>query len=216
MSMTVALDLGAWMTDASSDRAAIRSFDRLYDETFQDVLSYCRRRAQSAEDADEAASEVYLIAWRKFAEVEATAKPVAWLLAVARRVLLNQRRSIARRGRLVDRIRQHPRALTVDISKGFEDSADVAAVLKSLDKLDPLDQEIVMLAAFEGLSYEEIGIVVNKRSTTVKSRLYRSRKQLRLYRSRKQLRLDLDNLGYTKSQNKNPTPPQGSTQRRQP
>ena len=207
MSITVALDLGTWMTDASSDRAAIRSFDRLYDDTFQDVLSYCRRRAQSAEDADEAAAEVYLIAWRKFGEVERTAKPVAWLFAVARHVLLNQQRGNARRSRLVNRIRQQPRALTVDISKGFEDSAVVAAVLKSLDNLEPLDQEIVTLAAFEGLSYEEIGIVVNKRSTAVKSRLYHARKQLRL---------DLDNRCYTESENKNPTPPEGSTRQAQP
>lgn len=207
MLMTVVLDRGLPMADASSDRAAIRSFDRLYEDTFQDVLAYCRRRAQNPEDADEAAAEVYLIAWRKFAEVEATAKPVAWLLATARRVLLNQQRSIARRGRLVNRIRQHPRVLTVDIAKALEDSTDLTAVLQSLSRLEPLDQEIVTLAAFEQLSYEEIGIVVNKRSTTVKSRLYRARKQLRL---------DLDNLGYNESQNKNPTPPQGSTQRRTP
>lgn len=205
--MTAVLDLGLPMVDASSDRAAVRSFDRLYDDTFQDVLAYCRRRAPSPEDADEAAAETYLIAWRKFAEVEATAKPVAWLLAVARRVLLNQQRSNARRGRLVDRIRQHPQALTVDTSKPVEGSAVVVAVLKSLDSLEPLDKEIVTLAAFERLSYEEIGMVVNKRSKTVKSRLYRARKQLRL---------DLDNLGYTESENKNPTPPQGPAQRRQP
>ncbi|MDE0067420.1 MAG: sigma-70 family RNA polymerase sigma factor [Acidimicrobiaceae bacterium] len=207
MSATRTLELGTRMTSASSDRATIRSFDRLYDETFQDVLSYCRRRAQSPEDADEAAAEVYLIAWRKFAEVEETAKPVAWLLATARRVLLNQQRSIARRGRLVNRIRQHPQALTAEISKGLEDSADLAAVLASLNRLEPLDQEIVALAAFERLSYEEIGMVVNKRITTVKSRLYRARKQLRL---------DLDNPGHTASNNKNPTPPRGSEQRRTP
>ena len=205
--MTVALDFGTWMTDASSDRAAIRSFDRLYDDTFQDVLSYCRRRANTPEDADDAAAETYLIAWRKFGEVEGAAKPVAWLLAVARRVLLNQQRSNARRGRLVDRIRQQPRVLSFDIPKGFEESAVVAAALKSLDHREPLDQKIVTLAAFEGLSYEETGIVVNKRSATVKSRLHRARKQLRL---------DLDNLGYTDSENKNPSPPEDPGRRTQP
>lgn len=207
MSATKTLELGTWMASASSDRAAIRSFNRLYEDTFQDVLAYCRRRARSPEDADEAAAEVYLIAWRKFAEVEATAKPVAWLLATARRVLLNQQRSNARRGRLVNRLRQQLRALTADIAEGLEDSADLAAVLQSLNRLDPLDQEIVTLAAFERLSYEEIGIVVNKRNTTVKSRLYHARKQLRL---------DLDEHGYTESKNKNPTPSQGSAQRRTP
>ncbi len=63
------------------------------------------------------------------------------------------------------------------------------------------------LAAFEGLSYEETGIVVNKRSATVKSRLHRARKQLRL---------DLDNLGYTDSENKNPSPPEDPEPRTQP
>ena len=207
MSRSIALNLDLPMTSASSDRATIRSFDRLYEETFQDVLSYCHRRAQGPEDADDAAAEVYLIAWRKFAEVEQTDKPVAWLLATARRVLLNQQRSIARRGRLVNRIRQQPRALSVDIAEGLASSADLRAVLQSLNRLDPFDQEIVGLAAFEGLSHEEIGIVVNKRSSTVNSRLYRARKQLRL---------DLDKSDHTASQNKNPTPPRGSEQRGTP
>ena len=195
------------MTDSSSDRPALRSFDHLYDDTFQDVLSYCRRRAQTPEDADEAVAEVYLIAWRRFEEVQEAAKPVAWLLAVARRVLLNQQRSHARRARLAIRLRQQPRALTVDIAKGVEDSAFAATVLKALDNLGPLDREIVTLAAFEGLSYEEIGIVVNKRSTTVKSRLYRVRKQLRI---------DLANLGYWEKEHKGLTPPDSATQRAQP
>ena len=151
-----------WMTDTSSDRAVYRSFDNLYDATFQDVLSYCRRRTRTPEDANEATAETYLIAWRKFAELQATAKPVAWLLAVARQVLLNQRRSNDRRDRLVNRLQQQPRTLNVEISKQHEHSEVVAAVLKSLNNLDPLDQEIIALAAFEGLSYQEIAIVVNR------------------------------------------------------
>ena len=105
------------MTDTSSDRAVRRSFDNLYDATFQDVLSYCRRRTSSPEDANEATAETYLIAWRKFAELQATAKQVAWLLAVARQVILNQRRSNARRDRLVNRLQQQPRTLNVETSK---------------------------------------------------------------------------------------------------
>ncbi len=108
---------------------------------------------------------------------------------------------------MVNLLSQQPSALPVDISKGFDDSADVAAVLKSLGTLDPLDQEIVGLAAFEGLSHEEIGIVVNKRSTTVNSRLYRARKQLRLA---------LDDHRDTENKNNNPTPSQNSVQRRMP
>ena len=183
------------MTDTSSDRAVYRSFDNLYDATFQDVLSYCRRRTRTPEDANEATAETYLIAWRKFAELQATAKPVAWLLAVARQVLLNQRRSNDRRDRLVNRLQQQPRTLNVEISKQHEHSEVVAAVLKSLNNLDPLDQEIIALAAFEGLSYQEIAIVVNRRSSTIKSRIYRARKQLRL---------ELNELGYMDSTNKNP------------
>ena len=183
------------MTDTSSDRAVRRSFDNLYDATFQDVLSYCRRRTRTPEDANEATAETYLIAWRKFAELQATAKPVAWLLAVARQVLLNQRRSNDRRDRLVNRLQQQPRTLNVEISKQHEHSEVVAAVLKSLNNLDPLDQEIIALAAFEGLSYQEIAIVVNRRNSTIKSRIYRARKQLRL---------ELNELGYMDSTNKNP------------
>ena len=117
---------------------------------------------------------------------------------MARQVILNQRRSNARRDRLVNRLQQQPRTLNVETSKLIEHSEVVAAVLKSLNKLEPLDQEIITLAAFEGLSYQEIAIVVNRRSSTIKSRLYRARKQLRL---------ELNELGYMDSKNQKPAQP---------
>jgi RNA polymerase sigma-70 factor, ECF subfamily len=62
------------------------------------VLLYARRRTDRA-SASDVLSEVFVVAWQRVEEIPSDALP--WLLACARRVLLNQRRSDAARGSLI-------------------------------------------------------------------------------------------------------------------
>jgi DNA-directed RNA polymerase specialized sigma24 family protein len=60
-----------------------------------DVLGYCVRRFTFSE-AEDVASEVFAIAWRRIDDLDwDTAAP--WLFGIARGVLSNQRRSASRR-----------------------------------------------------------------------------------------------------------------------
>ena len=60
------------------------------------VENFARRRGLNS-DADDIVQEVFLIAWRKLEEIPA--EPRAWLLAVARHVILNRRRADLRRSK---------------------------------------------------------------------------------------------------------------------
>ena len=51
-------------------------------------------------------------------------------------------------------------------------------VLKAVTNLPPLQRETLLLREYEGLSYEEIAIVVNSSAAVVKARLYRARRLL--------------------------------------
>ena len=76
-------------------------FEALYGANAGAVLAYALRRT-SAANADDVVAEVFLVAWRRLADVPADER--IWLLGVARRVLANQRRSQTRQRALRERL----------------------------------------------------------------------------------------------------------------
>ena len=95
----------------ATSAAAEISFATLYRQHHRAVLAYCARRASPA-DAWDAASEVFVVAWRRLNDVPAVEHARPWLYGVAFRVLANQRRSTHRRIRLnpdTFRLRPHDR-----------------------------------------------------------------------------------------------------------
>ena len=143
------------------------SFDVFYREHAPTVLAYCLRRAdrQTAEDA---MSEVFIVAWRRRDEASAEALP--WLLAIARRTLANQRRSVRRQGALLARLAAQPllRPRRIRVSR----------VLEALAALRESDREVLRLAAWEALSSREAARVLGCTSAAYRLRLHRARRRL--------------------------------------
>ena len=111
-----------------------RRFDELYSRYFREVLAYCMRR-DGADDAYDAANEVFAIAWRRLADIPAGEAVRPWLYVVARRVLYRRRRGALRFRRLVEKaggIRHHgsPDPETVVVQR-----AEYAAVLEAASHL---------------------------------------------------------------------------------
>ena len=65
------------MTAADDERA--RRFDALFRERSPDVIAYCRRRARSSSDAQDAVAEVFLTAWRRLDDVPPGDATRIWL-----------------------------------------------------------------------------------------------------------------------------------------
>jgi RNA polymerase sigma-70 factor, ECF subfamily len=158
-----------------SARDAKRSrFDALFSAYSEDIVAYCRWRAVSPSDAQDAAAEVFLTAWRRIEDVPGGDAGRVWLYATARRVIANQRRSIRRRLALQERlVRFAPPARDVT---GDSDETPVREALRSLP---PRDREVLLLAEWEGLTPAQIAVVVGCRPVTARGRLHRARRRFR-------------------------------------
>lgn len=151
-------------------------FDNLFAAFGRDVVAFCRSRAASSSDGEDAAAEVFLVAWRRLDDVPGGDAARVWLYGTARRVLANQRRSSRRRGALQERLTATP---DVPASTPVEHEAERELVRKALLRIGPRDREVLLLAEWEGLSPAEIAAVSGCLTVTARGRLHRARRRFR-------------------------------------
>ena len=150
-------------------------FENVFRDHYDTVLAYALARAD-AETARDAAAATFLVAWRRLSEVPE--RPAAWLLAVTRRTLADQRRTRDRYASLARKLAAQPEAVETEPDPGEEiDRRD--AVLAALASLRPADQELLRLVAWEGLTNSEIAVVLSCPRLVVGARLHRARQRFR-------------------------------------
>ncbi len=146
-------------------------FRGLFAEHHRHVLAYALRRTEQRADAEDVVSGTFTVAWRRFADAPAEELRLAWLYAIAARVLANQRRSRRRFTALRMRLRE----LAVP-SPGHH--GDLSEVVAALRELAPKDQEILRLAAWEGLTNAELAVALGCSENAAAIRLHRARQRL--------------------------------------
>ncbi|MGI9624053.1 MAG: RNA polymerase sigma factor [Acidimicrobiales bacterium] len=152
-------------------------FTEVYVAHYANVLAYALRRC-GADDALDAAAEVFTVAWRRLDELPTEVALLPWLYGVAARVLANQRRGSRRRQALSMRmngvavIRAMPE---VTIGEADHDGQLVAA----LGTLNEQDREIVLLNAWEGLAAAEIALMYEISAAAAEKRLSRAKARLK-------------------------------------
>jgi RNA polymerase sigma-70 factor (ECF subfamily) len=149
-------------------------FEWLYDEHVHAIAGYLRARADR-ESAVDALARTFEIAWRRLADVPD--EPKAWLFGVARRVLSDQHRSMGRQEALIER-------LGSTLRDAGEDHAETLgarqALLAALSDLAPVQREVLLLIAWDGLSHREAAAVLGCSSGALTVRLHRARRRLRV------------------------------------
>jgi RNA polymerase sigma-70 factor (ECF subfamily) len=147
-----------------------RRLEALYAAHGNAVHAYAARRIGPA-SADDTVSEVFVVAWRRLEAIPEDGS-LPWLLACARRVLANQRRSdrrlVALRSRLAGGVRQ----------AGHEYEGSVGVVTEALGELRGRDREVLLLTAWEGLTPSEAAIVLGCTREAFNVRLHRARRRL--------------------------------------
>ena len=151
-----------------------RRFDALFESYGADIVAYCGWRTRSPSDAQDAAADVFLTAWRRLEELPEGDAARVWLYATARRVIANQRRSSRRRASLQERLELEA-ALQQPV---LPDAAD-ALVHEALSRLGARDREVLLLSEWEGLSPAQIGDVLGCLTVTARGRLHRARRRFR-------------------------------------
>jgi RNA polymerase sigma-70 factor, ECF subfamily len=146
-------------------------FRRLWTDYNRHVLAYALRRTEQRSDAEDIVSSTFAVAWRRWGDKPAAEFELPWLYAIAARVLANQRRSLRRLAALRSRLRELP-------APAREERSDLPEVVAALLQLRRDDQEVLRLAAWEGLTGAELAVALGCTENAAAIRLHRARKRL--------------------------------------
>jgi RNA polymerase sigma factor (sigma-70 family) len=175
MSPDDAAVLGSAVSDAGS-------FDAVFDRYHLTVWGYLFRTA-GRQRADDLTGQVFVVAFERRATFDPSRGDVpVWLIGIARNVLKTRLRGEARGWRAVTRLgnrRDVMPDLAQDVADRDQLSSQTRSVLTAIRRLRPSDREVLLLAVWEGLSYEQIAGLLDVPIGTVRSRLSRARQRLR-------------------------------------
>ena len=154
------------------------------------ILNLCRKWLHHPRDAEDACQETFLRVTRAWDSFRSDCKVESWVFLIALNVCRNFNRR-ARRRRF-DYAVEYNDALNSDHDQQLTDSPRYGApdelyervqFLKKLEEvmkeLSQSSQEILRLKITEGLTYDEVGESLGIAPGTVKSRIFRARRQLR-------------------------------------
>jgi RNA polymerase sigma-70 factor, ECF subfamily len=134
---------------------------------------------RNAADAEDVAQEALLRAFRKFHRLRDMTRFRAWLVRIAFRLALDRWRSARRRERretewsLPERRPAPPTTEEIAASSEFQ-----AHLERALDELPEKSRMVLLLAAIQGYTLEEVAGMLGVPVGTVKSRLFLARKKL--------------------------------------
>jgi RNA polymerase sigma-70 factor (ECF subfamily) len=149
------------------------SFTELFTRYKQPIFGFFRRRVFQSTHAEELTQETFLALFGAAARYQPRALFRTYLYAIGFKILRAHRRKAAFRATFFGQ-----RASVPDPSK--QDGTESALwVRRAVEKLDPIDREILLLREFEQLSYAEIADLLELPLNTVRSRLFRARTALR-------------------------------------
>jgi RNA polymerase sigma factor (sigma-70 family) len=170
--------------DAAIVQASLRDPDQfaaIFDRHAPYVHRYLARRL-GREAADDLVAETFLVAFgkrKRYDQSRADARP--WLYGIATNLVSQHRRDEARQLRLRNAIGPDP-----DVASHAERVvAQVAAQAMgqllgtALAELSTGDRDVLLLVAWEGLTYEQVAAALDIPVGTVRSRLNRARKLVR-------------------------------------
>lgn len=183
-SAAAAVDPG-WEALARVAAGDVQAFASLVDSHQERLLRLCERLLGDAEEARDAAQEVFLKAYRKAAAVRPQGRVYTWLYRIAVNHCLNK----LRRRKLVRFLRwEDPEERDAPAFDPPDEAADPAAALearrrwratrRALARLPENQRSVLVLVRFEGLSYKQVAEVLGITEGAVESRLFRAMRRL--------------------------------------
>lgn len=162
-------------------------FAEIFDRHAPTLLRYCTRRV-GPHDAEDVLAETFRVAFTTRDRYDPTrASALPWLYGIAANLIRKQHRSAFRSVGALARLHVVDDGRTdvpFDETVADHDAHTrlLAAVARLVDELPAADREVLMLYAWEHLSYDEISEALGLPVGTVRSRLNRVRRTLRVLR----------------------------------
>lgn len=157
--------------------AAESRFDSLYRAHADAIRSYCLRRL-GANDASDAAADVFVVVWRRLDACPDGDEARLWIYGIARNVVANRRRAGARSTALINRAAAvapsaDPGPELVIVRRSEYQELDAA-----LERLPIRYREALVLAEWDGLDRESIARLEGVSRAAIDKRISRAYKKL--------------------------------------
>lgn len=166
-----------WARSAEGDTGA---FALLFERHAKAIYNYCFRRIGDWSAAEDLLSVVFLEAWRRRDKPLPPGKVLPWLYGIATNVVRNRRRAERRYRTALARV-PAPGPLADFAEEAVDRVDDERQLRRALDLLAQLprrQQDVFVLCAWSGLSYEDAAFALGVPVGTVRSRLARARRAL--------------------------------------
>lgn len=162
------------------DSAAFEGLVRLYQDR---VYSLCRHLLGNAHEAEDAAQDSFIKAYRNLRHFTPDASFYTWLYRIAVNTCLDYRKrpfftSLFTRSAEGEEFEAWELPDELSPERLYESKQMGQALRRALQKLSPKLKVVIVLKEMEGLSYDEMAEVLDVSLGTVKSRLSRAREEL--------------------------------------
>jgi RNA polymerase sigma-70 factor (ECF subfamily) len=162
---------------AAGDVQAFERLFRLYERrVYQYILGFVR----DATVAEEVAADTLLAVWHGAARFERSSRVSTWILGIARHKAIDAARRTTRQGTR--------ELLDEDLPTSAPGPADVAQdrsvgllTRRAIQRLSEEHREVLYLAFYADVPYEQIALLLEVPQNTVKTRVYYAKQKLREY-----------------------------------
>jgi RNA polymerase sigma-70 factor, ECF subfamily len=177
-------------TRQSDPEANGREFEALLEPLLDNLYGAALRMTRHHDDAQDLVQDTVVKAYRFFHRFERGTNFRAWMLRVMTNLYINRYRKAERQGEQIELDaledtgiwaklwEQSGSSLAYDPAAQVLAKLDAAMICAAIDSLPAEFRLVVTLSDLSGLSYEEIVAATGLPMGTVKSRLYRGRKQI--------------------------------------
>ena len=177
------------MLEVRDDHAT--AFEELVTRYQVRLISVFQHSLGERDQAEDLAQEVFLRVYRARKSYTPKSRFSTWLFTIANNVASNARRSRFRRrevqvtGRASSSLSSYPLAQMIEAASGLLptrhlDRTERAQLVRlAMDTLSDRQRMALLLSRFEGMSYKEIGEVMELSTSAIKSLLSRARGNLR-------------------------------------
>lgn len=174
----------AWLIGAARDDPS--RFAPVFDRHFQAIYRFAARRLGSEVGKDIAADTFVVALARLKSYDDSRESALSWLYGIASNLIRNHRRTERRRFRLLAKLSNER------VSPGWSDDPDrvlsrtvvTRAVAQALGSLSSKEREALLLFVWAELPQAEIARLQQVAPATVRSRIFRARKELREHLAR--------------------------------
>lgn len=147
---------------------------------YQDkIYNLCRYLLGNPQDAEDAAQEVFIKAYRKLKDFRPESSLYTWLYRIGVNTCLDHKRKFRPEPLKDQSSAEYLSSAEPSPERRYQSKEIGRAIQSAFEQLSKNSRAVIVLKEMEGLSYEEIAEVMDTSVGTVKSRISRTREELR-------------------------------------